>query len=221
MITDILKKSARVKNPNGDKIIGNKQALSFMTVKPEYTDPTLSTSYKYVNPEEPTSYGISRISSDGKSMQNIDADADEYKAMLFAPPSNPDDILNQEQTNNDVNQTLAYIPDPVVQERQAPQQQVETINPAQQQTVPNYKHIFGKGFNENGVDPETKWLVQQAKLLSDQGYSEGQISMMLDSKAYRKYGRKNQQYVVNKRRFTRPLNKRANWNSLHYLMQFI
>lgn len=84
---------------------------------------------------------------------------------------------------------------------------------AQTQAMPNgsadYSRIFGKGFNASSGSASDKWLAGQADKLRTAGYSDNQISTMLDQNAWRKYGRNGQDYQVNTSKYTKPMGMKS------------
>lgn len=70
----------------------------------------------------------------------------------------------------------------------------------------DYSKIFGKNFNP-GTSKADAWLQAQAEKLRKQNYSDAQISTMLSPSAYRRFGRKGQDYVVDTKRYRRPLGR--------------
>ena len=84
---------------------------------------------------------------------------------------------------------------------------------AQTQAMPNgssdYSRIFGRGFKADSGSASDKWLAGQADKLRSAGYSDNQISTMLDVNAWKKYGRNGQDYQVNTKRYTKPLGMKS------------
>lgn len=86
---------------------------------------------------------------------------------------------------------------------------VTDIGPSQPNN--DYSRIFGKNFNPGSSSKMDTWLKGQADRLRGEGYSDEQISTMLGNPtdSWKRYGRKGQDYVVNTRRYTRPMGKSA------------